>query len=93
MRIGAIKVVHGNSLSGRTCWLYEPYDITDPKTGKKDYSGIPPARSQEQLDELVFDIHEAGFQVAVHSDGDREIDMVLGAVEKALARLPRPDTR
>ena len=93
LRIGAIKMVHGNSLSGRTCWLYEPYDIVNPKTGKKDYYGIPPARSQEQLDELVFEIHEAGFQVAVHSNGDREIDMVLGAIEKALARLPRHDHR
>jgi hypothetical protein len=93
LRIGAIKVFHGNSLSGRTCWLYEPYDIINPKTGKNDYYGIPPARSQEQLDELVFEIHEAGFQVAVHSNGDREIDMVLDAVEKALARLPRPDHR
>ena len=93
LRIGAIKMAHGNSLSGRTCWLYEPYDIINPKTGKKDYYGIPPARSPEQLDELVFEIHEAGFQVAVHSNGDREIDMVLDAIEQALARLPRPDHR
>ena len=93
LRIGPIKMFHGNSLSGRTCWLYEPYDIINPKTDKKDYYGIPPARSQEQLDELVFEIHEAGFQAAVHSNGDREIDMVLGAIEKALARLPKPDHR
>ena len=93
LRIGPIKMFHGNSLSGRTCWLYEPYDILNPQTGKKDYYGIPPARTQEQLDELVFEIHEAGFQVAVHSNGDREIDMVLGAIEKALARSPKPDHR
>ena len=93
LRIGPIKMFHGNSLSGRTCWLYEPYDMINPETGKKDYYGIPPARSQEELDELVFEIHEAEFQVAVHSNGDREIDMVLGAIEKALARLPRPDHR
>ena len=93
LRLGAIKMIHGNSLSGRTCWLYEPYDIINPKTGKKDYYGIPPARSQEQLDELIFEIHEAGFQVAVHANGDREIDMVLDAIEKAVARLPKPDHR
>ena len=93
LRIGPIKMVHGNSLSGRTCWLYEPYEIINPETGEKDYYGIPPARSQEQLDELVFEIHAAGFQVAVHSNCDREIDMVLDAIDKALARLPRPDHR
>lgn len=91
--LGAIKIFHGNSLSGRTCWLYEPYDMINPKTGKKDYYGIPPARSQEELDRLVYDIHKAGFQVACHSNGDREIDMVLNAIERALQKLPRKDHR
>ena len=87
LRIGAIKLFHGNSLSGRTCWLYEPY------ADRPDYYGIPPARSQEALDELIYRIHEAGFQAAVHSNGDREIDMVLTALERALKRRPRPDHR
>ena len=42
LKLGAIKFFHGNSLSGRTCWLYEPYDVINPKTGKNDYYGIPP---------------------------------------------------
>lgn len=87
LRVGGIKVFHGNSLSGRTCWLYEPY------ADRPDYYGIPPARTQASLDKLVFDIHEAGFQAAVHSNGDREIDMVLEAFEKALQKLPKPDHR
>ncbi len=87
LRIGAIKMFHGNSLSGRTCWLYAPY------ADRADYYGIPPARSQHDLDELIFAIHEAGFQAAVHSNGDREIDMVLNAFERALNRLPRRDHR
>ena len=43
LRIKTIKVFHGNSLSGKTCWLYQPYDMINPVTGKKDYYGIPPA--------------------------------------------------
>ncbi|UCC97296.1 MAG: amidohydrolase, partial [Phycisphaerales bacterium] len=93
LRLGAVKFFHGNSLSGRTCWLYEPYEAINPKTGKKDYYGIPPGRSQEELDKLVYDIHEAGFQLACHSNGDREIDMVLDAIEKASLKLPRQDHR
>ncbi len=81
LRLGAIKFFHGNSLSGRTCWLSEPYDMVNPKTGKKDYYGIRPGRSQEELDKLVYDIHAAGFQIACHANGDREIDMVLDAIE------------
>lgn len=93
LRIGPIKMFHGNSLSGRTCWLCEPYDRINPETGEKDYYGIPPARSQEDLDRLILEIHEAGFQAAVHSNGDREIDMVLDAFENALDAMPREDHR
>ncbi len=93
LRIGAIKSFHGNSLSGRTCWLYEPYEIANPATGERDYYGIPPGRSQAELDAMILEIHEAGFQVAVHSNGDREIDMVLDALERALEHRPRQNHR
>lgn len=84
---GSIKTMHGNSLSGQTCWLYEPY------ANRPDYFGVPPARSQEQLDELVLRIHRAGLQACIHSNGDREIDMVLTAFERAQSAFPRPDAR
>lgn len=84
LRLTAIKVFHGNSLSGRTCWLSEPYE------GRPDYFGIPPARSQAELDAHIRDIVAAGWQVATHANGDREIDMVLTAYERA---NPRPDSR
>ena len=87
LKIGPVKIVHGNSLSGRTCWLVEPYK------DRPDYYGIPPGRSQEDLDRLIFEIHQAGFQAAVHSNGDREIEMLLDAFEKALEKLPKKDHR
>jgi predicted amidohydrolase YtcJ len=87
IRLGTIKIFHGNSLSGRTCWLSEPY------VDKPGFYGVPPARSQAQLDELVWSIHHAGLQIACHSNGDREIDMLLTAIERAQAREPRPDAR
>jgi predicted amidohydrolase YtcJ len=87
LRLTSIKVFHGNSLSGRTCWLSEPY------SDRPDYYGIPPARSQEDLDKAFQAMHDSGFQIATHSNGDREIDMVLTAIERAQARNPRPDAR
>jgi predicted amidohydrolase YtcJ len=87
IQLGTIKIFHGNSLSGRTCWVSEPY-VDNPT-----YFGVPPARSQEDLDALVWKIHSAGLQMACHSNGDREIDMVLTAIERAQARTPRPDAR
>lgn len=93
LRINTIKVIQGNSLSGKTCWLYEPYDMINPLTGKKDYYGIPPARSQAALDSLFLKIHSFGWQIACHSNGDREIDMVIAAIEKAQKLHPRTDAR
>jgi predicted amidohydrolase YtcJ len=87
LTIRTIKVYHGNSLSGRTAWLYEPY-ANDPT-----YYGIAPPRKQEQLNAIIQRIHDAGLEIAVHSNGDREIDMVLTAFEAAQAKTPRQGTR
>jgi len=93
LRIQGIKIFQGNSLSGKTCWLYEPYDTVNPVSGQRDYFGIPPARTQRALDSLVLKIHRAGLQIACHSNGDREIDMVLAAMEYAQRHYPRVDVR
>ena len=87
LRFTSIKSVHGNSMSGRTCWLSEPY------SDQPGYYGIPPARSQEDLDKAFQTMHDAGLQIATHSNGDREIDMVLTAIERAQAKNPRADAR
>ena len=87
LRFTAIKVFHGNSMSGRTCWVSEEY------TDRPGYFGIPPARSQADLDALFLRLHAAGWQIATHSNGDREIDMVLTAIERAQAQSPRPNAR
>jgi predicted amidohydrolase YtcJ len=87
LRITAVKNFQGNSLSGRTAWLSQPY------SDRPDYYGIPPSRSQEQLNADFLKWWEAGWQVATHSNGDREIAMVLNAIENAEAKDPRPDMR
>jgi len=84
---GGIKLFHGNSLSGQTCWLSKPYE------GRPDYYGVPPARSQESLNELILKVHSAGLQACIHSNGDREIDMLLNAIENALRQQPRANHR
>ena len=93
LRISGIKVFHGNSLSGRTCWLNEPYDMVNPATGKYDYYGIPPARNQEALNKLFQKIQSNNLQIAVHSNGDREIEMVILAMEYAGQNANRSNTR
>jgi len=87
LRITSLKNFQGNSLSGRTAWLSEAY------SDHPGYFGIPPARTQEKLDQDYEKWWNAGWQVATHSNGDREIDMVLTAIERAEAKSPRPDAR
>ncbi len=87
LTLAGVKIFHGNSLSGKTAWLYQSY-AHDPT-----YFGIPPKRNQAELDALIARVHDAGLQAAVHSNGDREIDMTLNAIEKAQAANPRPDPR
>ena len=87
LRIISLKNFQGNSLSGRTAWLSKPY------SDRPGYYGIPPKRSQEQLNADFQKWWNAGWQVATHTNGDREIDMVLTAIEHAEAQNPRPDAR
>jgi predicted amidohydrolase YtcJ len=87
VRYGGVKLFHGNSLSGQTCWLSKPYE------NRPDYYGVPPARSQNALNQLVLSVHAAGLQACVHSNGDREIEMVLNAIEHALQKQPRTGHR
>lgn len=87
VRHGAIKLFHGNSLSGQTCWLSKPYE------NRPGYFGVAPARSQESLNQVVLRVHEAGLQACIHSNGDREIEMVINAFDHALQQKPRADHR
>jgi predicted amidohydrolase YtcJ len=87
VRYGAIKSFYGNSLSGQTAWLYQPY------ANRADYFGLAPARSRTDLEAMVLRIHKAGLQSCIHSNGDREIDIVLDAYEAALKAAPRPNHR
>ncbi len=86
LRVGAIKIVGDGAIAGRTAYLSEPYE------GTTDDYGIL-AVDPEAFEERVMAAHRAGFQVAVHANGDRIIDMTLDAYEKALAAHPRADHR
>lgn len=86
LKIGAIKMFLDGAIAGRTASLYEPYE------GRPDDYGIL-VLTQEELDKRIFEAHEAGFQIGVHANGDRAIDMLLDSYEKALHKLPRVNHR
>jgi predicted amidohydrolase YtcJ len=84
LKVGSLKIIGDGSLIGRTAVLSEPF--LEGETGF-------PLFTQEELDELVWKAHSAGWQVAIHEVGDHGIGMCLTAIERALDRLPKPDHR
>ncbi|MBM4472045.1 amidohydrolase family protein [Rhodococcus hoagii] len=79
LEIGGVKLISDGSIQLHTGALTEPYhDLGGCHCGEM---AIPPT----DLDEMVRRCHEAGRQVAIHTNGDRAIDLALDAIEKALA--------
>jgi predicted amidohydrolase YtcJ len=86
VKLGFVKVFADGSLGARTAALKEPYS-DDPKTcGMLLYT-------QRKLNRLVLKAHRAGLQLAVHAIGDRAVEAVLKAYEKALKAFPRVNHR
>jgi predicted amidohydrolase YtcJ len=86
LRIGGVKILADGGIAGRTAYLSEPY------VGSED-RGILAVESEEVLHDSIRQGHQAGFQVCVHANGDRVIEMALDGFEKALEEFPRKDHR
>ncbi len=75
------------SLSERTMAMSQPYiGISPPFMGTLK-------QTQNDLNDWVERVHRAGIQPNCHANGDRAIDQVLTAYERALKLFPRPDVR
>lgn len=86
LKIGPIKIVVDGAIAGRTAYLSRPYD------GMPGYHGIL-VKKREELEGIVLEAHKAGYQLAIHANGDKAIEMVLNALEKALEEFPRDNHR
>jgi predicted amidohydrolase YtcJ len=88
--VGPVKVVADGSIQGYTGYLSEPYHV--PYQGDASYRGHPNI-PREELVEIVQRYHSAGYQLAIHGNGDASIDDILYAFELALAAHPAQDPR
>jgi len=86
LRLGGVKILADGGIAGRTAYLVDPYVGTEDR-------GILAIESEEALHEMIRRGHEAGYQVCVHANGDRTIEMALSGFEKALAANPRKNHR
>ncbi|MCS7051429.1 MAG: amidohydrolase, partial [Thermomicrobium sp.] len=86
LRIGPLKLLQDGAGGARTAAMSVPYP------GEPDNFGIA-VYTQEQLDDAFLRVARLGSQAAAHAIGDRAIDMVLTAYERALRHYPIPDHR
>ncbi|MHC4422718.1 MAG: amidohydrolase [Planctomycetota bacterium] len=90
VRLGAAKLLADGSIQGYTGYLSQPYHV--PPGDDPAYRGYPRI-PREELIEKVARRHAAGWQVAVHGNGDAAIDDILDAFENAQRQHPRSDAR
>jgi len=90
LKIGAVKIIADGSIQGYTGYLSEPYFVS-PK-GQPRWRGAPIMARQDLVD-LIGEFHAAGWQVAVHGNGDAAIDDILAGFDAMLAADPRQDVR
>lgn len=88
LRCGPIKLFIDGSLIGRTAAVSKPF-LHDPDPNNLGLTMM----SEEVFQGYVMEAHAAGWQIAVHAIGDRGIEMVLDAYQRALAAHPRADHR
>jgi predicted amidohydrolase YtcJ len=88
--IGPVKIVADGSIQGYTGYLSQPYHV--PFKGDAKYRGYP-LIPREELVKIVKRYHGAGFQLAIHGNGDASIDDILYAFEQALRDTPSADPR
>ncbi len=90
IKIQGIKIVQDGSIQGYTGYLSQPYHV--PFKGDRSYRGYP-RRSRDALTAMVKEVHRAGYQIAIHGNGDAAIDDILYAYAEALREVPRADHR
>jgi hypothetical protein len=86
VRVGFVKAVCDGSISERTARLSQPY------VGRPNDYGILVA-GEDALYPIVRKVHDAGWQMGIHANGDYAIDLVLRIYERVQRENPRPDPR
>jgi predicted amidohydrolase YtcJ len=90
LAMGAVKIVADGSIQGFTAYLSAPY--ATPYHGDENYRGYP-SIPREKLFAQVEALHRAGYQIAVHGNGDAAIEDILDAFEAAQKTHPVEDPR
>ncbi|WP_257351645.1 amidohydrolase [Pseudalkalibacillus decolorationis] len=84
--LDSAKLFQDGSIQGLTGALREPYFCDQSITGDL-------LHDQETFTEEILNLHERGFRIAIHGNGDRAIGSILAAFDIVLTTNPRTDHR
>jgi predicted amidohydrolase YtcJ len=87
---GGAKIVIDGSLQGYTGFLSEPYYVQQGDDA--NYRGEARG-SRKHIIEMMKELHDTGWQLYVHVNGDAAADIFLDGLKKIRADNPRVDAR
>lgn len=85
-KLDSAKIIQDGSIQALTGALRQPYYEHTDRTGELNHS-------QEDLNKMVLDLHQRGFRIATHGNGDRAIGSIIEAYAYALTMGESRDHR
>lgn len=76
-KLDSAKILQDGSIQALTGALRQPYNEHTDITGELNHS-------QEDLNKMVLELHQRGFRIATHGNGDRAIGSIIEAYAHAL---------
>ena len=86
VRIGFQKIFIDGTLGSGTALMFEPF------TDEPEKAGLP-QMEKEKFYALVEKAHKTGYQIGVHAIGDKGVNWVLNAVERAQKKYGKKGLR
>ncbi|MCB0040442.1 MAG: amidohydrolase [Caldilinea sp.] len=86
LRLGGLKMAIDGGTSSHTAFMYEPF-AGEATVG--DFNRLDPATLRRHFRTA----QELGWDVGIHTCGDRAMDMVVDAFADVARAMPRPDAR
>ena len=85
-QLGPIKIITDGSASAPSSATMKPYSHNKHLNGLEIWQ-------QDEVDELVMNVHKLGYQMTAHAVGDKAVELMVNAYENALKKYPRENHR
>ncbi len=93
LNIPMIKIFADGVHIGHTAWLIDDYTDQPGFHGRSCLAGATDEEQEEELHRMILLAHERGWQVGIHTIGDRAIRSSLDGFIKAMQAMPGKNPR